>query len=80
MGNISETLCTNVWEYFNEILGEPPHDSLKDLPLDSTCGRDCRVAIDTTAALRTVADRADLDLAEGLIETCNEICLIFWRG
>jgi len=67
----------NVFDYFTDLIGVEPNDpTLKDLPLDSQCGQDCREAIDDAAKLMR---RYDHDHAM-LIDMLNETVESFRHG
>jgi hypothetical protein len=78
----------NIYEYFNSKLGTPPSDeSLKELPVDSVCGAECKSAIDAGAALiqhlRSAFGRGDErseDRAHDIFYTVDSIVECYWRG
>lgn len=72
----------NIFNLYRRIMGVEPQDAtLKELPTDSECGKDCRGAIMAAGTLLryarlAVGDREDLEIrhiAEHVIE-------VFWRG
>jgi hypothetical protein len=76
--------ATNVYDYFRQQFEMPPGDeSLRELSIDSTCGDDCRTAIDSAKGLHNALRRARGDTAEDLnliVLFTNDIIRIFWRG
>jgi hypothetical protein len=52
------------------------------MPLESSCGQDCREAIDAAAAFvahvhASIGDGAE---AADIIETASLVCEVYWRG
>jgi hypothetical protein len=81
LGAKAPSKATNVYDYFREQLGRIPFDSsLRELPLDSGCGQDCRTAIDRAAKLKQTADMAADDLGRMVVGVADDVCRIFWRG
>jgi hypothetical protein len=76
----------NIYEYFTEKMGHnPADDSLKELPVESPCGADCKAAIDAGAALLHHVHNAfvfgDVELGQQrVISTVNCIIECYWRG
>lgn len=69
---------TNVYDYFTHNFGEYPCDeTLTDLPIDSPCGQDCKIAIDCAVLL---LDLIDSSLRDSVVAIANESVQIFWRG
>lgn len=70
---------TNVYDYFLAKLGRESEDeTLRELDIESPCGRDCVGMIDWTADVLT---RATHDWQrDHAIESCDEACQVYWRG
>lgn len=70
----------NIFDYFRLHFGiEPSDESLKELPLDSDCGEDCRLAIDAGIAFY----RATYDAQGGyqdIPRLTEQTISVFWRG
>ena len=68
---------TSVFEYFRDQLHrEPADETLRELPLESPCGRDCKQAIDE-AALQLRKPEPDTD---AIVRNASDQVEIFWRG
>jgi hypothetical protein len=75
-------LRANVHDYFEDQFGHSPADtSLRDLPLDSSCGKDCGKAIDAGVALREHAREAvGGEFDRQIADITERIVTIYWRG
>jgi hypothetical protein len=72
---------TTVYEYFTTRLGRTPDDeTLKDLPLDSGCGDDCKRAIDTAFEFLEVVKMGNRHHAPTVVALAEHTAEIFWRG
>lgn len=70
----------NVFDFFQATLGKAPTDAtLRDLDTLSPCGRDCMAAINAAKVFGKHAHDA-LDMSDDVIELCNEIVSVYWRG
>ena len=70
----------NIHEYFKMKLGRIPSDhSLKDLPVDSGCGQDCKRIIDEYAKLKGMVDPHPRCVGP-LIQSASACVEIYWRG
>lgn len=69
-----------VYEHFHTAFGVWPNDqSLKDLSVDTVCGKDCRAVIDAAAKiLEMVGDLRDVQVP--LLEATNAAVEVLWRG
>jgi hypothetical protein len=76
--------CNNVHEYFVKRLGLAPDEaSLKDLPCDSNCGKDCVAAIDAACKFLKHAEAAtgkDGEAYTQTLEALNDILETYWCG
>jgi hypothetical protein len=85
----------NIFEYFEVQLGRAPNDeTLKELPVDSGCGDDCKSAIDNAHALIAAIDAAhglikhidnafgdhEPDLKANVRYTAERVVQCYWRG
>jgi hypothetical protein len=75
----------NIFEYFEQQLGRAPNDeTLKELPVDSGCGDDCKAAIDSAHALIGHIDNAfgddEPDLKANVRYTAERVVQCYWRG
>jgi hypothetical protein len=77
---------STIYDYYESQLNATCKDvSLRDLPVESVCGQDCKGVIDAT---KTYLDY--FELAHGLeasiterqhmVRKCNHVISIFWRG
>jgi hypothetical protein len=72
--------ATTVFDYFARQLGVAhSDDNLRELPVDSLCGRDCCAAINAAKVFAEHARRAN-DCADEVIYICDRIVSIYWRG
>ena len=76
---------TNVYDYFYEKFGQHPSDkTLKDLPCDSPCGKDCVGAIDAASSLLIHVHAAngdsDPDFDQAVITKADDVVQTYWRG
>lgn len=73
-----------IYDYFERELGRSPDDaSLRQLPLDSNCGDDCKGAIDAAKGLLFHSQQArgyDPDLRDFILNETHHIVQIYWRG
>jgi hypothetical protein len=76
--------CTNVHEYFEKRIGTYPEEaSLKDLPCDSNCGKECVAAIDAACKfLKHVEDAMGKGHTSTfpIIDALNETIAVYWLG
>lgn len=73
-------MTQNIFEYFTSTMGFAPEDeSLRDLPVESVCGRDCKRAIDAGAALMAAVDRHP-DVVADVRSAVERSVSIFWVG
>lgn len=74
----------NIFDYFVKLLGEDPSDdTLRDLPVDSNCGDDCKKAIDAAATLlerAAMAGTVSFQDCKAIRRATDEIIVTFWRG
>jgi len=77
-------MTTNVFDYFKQNLNVAPDDaSLRNVPLESNCGVDCKGAIDATKQFlhyHALAYGQRPALHEQMTEMCESIVTTFWRG
>lgn len=67
-----------VYEYFNSKLYENPQDStLKDLSLNTPCGKACSKAID---AAHRFMQASDPSVHPVIVMAANQAVEVFWRG
>lgn len=70
----------NIYDYFVAQLKLPPDDtSLRDLPVDSPCGHDCKVVIDKAVEFLAVCDPHDT-IRDLTAQAASEAVGIYWRG
>ena len=68
----------SVYAYFLARVGRNPCDeSLRDLPVTSECGADCKRVIDAGVAFRDTVDTFFKPLVASVIE---DAVAILWRG
>jgi hypothetical protein len=71
----------NVYEYFLHHLNvRPSDDTLQELPVETSCGRDCRQAIDAAKALIVITDKADPHLKTLIVDATDGCVTTFLRG
>lgn len=73
----------NIFDFFRSRLGVVPKDeSLRDLPRDSNCGRDCEKAIEAAKAFIDAINMAfGADERVAVIrEIANDVVQVYWRG
>ena len=72
----------SIYEYFTRKLGASPSDgTLKNLPVRSGCGEDCKAAIDAAAALMRASKMAiGSTRAPAIRDIAEETVRVFWRG
>lgn len=71
-------ITTDVFAFFHYTFGVEPEDqTLKNLPLDSTCGRDCWKVILAGYALVNVSDSA---VRDEIMQTIESAIAVYWRG
>ena len=69
--------------YFSKFNTTPVDTTLKNLPVDSVCGADCKEAIDAVASYINVRRRAigaASDWEDHIMVDLDEIIGVFWRG
>lgn len=70
----------NIFDYFTSQLGQSPNDdTLRNLPVDSECGRTCKRSIDAAAVLLSVSDPHP-EVRGPIIEGTEMTVSIFWNG
>jgi len=70
----------NVYDYFTRAFGVEPQDtSLRELPVGSPCGADCKRVIDAASLYLQIAD-THLEVKQPLVKSVNAAVEIFWRG
>jgi len=68
----------SVYLYYAVTVGKTPKDeTLKKLPLEAPCGKDCQRAIDAAAAFIQASDPA---VHSEIRAALNHALEIFWRG
>jgi len=73
------TMSVNVFEYFHRTLGVAPRDpTLRQLPLVSPCGADCKAVIDAASAYLKIADPHP-SVRRPFFESVNAAVEILWR-
>lgn len=78
---MSEYDSMSIYQYFTEKMGCTPEDeSLRELPVYSNCGDDCRKAIDRAWEFARCVEAADPDMLPGLITMLERTISIYWRG
>jgi hypothetical protein len=79
----NENLQT-VYDYYYAILSTKARDeSLRELPVKSNCGEDCKRIIDATKEYLDCHELAcgiDNDERQRMLRKCGQIISIFWRG
>lgn len=71
----------SIYMYFTRKFGCPPEDdTLKELPVFSNCGEDCRQAIDRAFEFSRSVNRANPQLLNEVLLILNDTISIFWRG
>lgn len=72
----------SIYDYFARKLGRAPQDAtLKELPVQSGCGVDCKAAIDGAAALMRASHMAiGSTRAPAIREIAEETVRVFWHG
>lgn len=76
---------TTIYHYFRNLLARAPRDrSLRKLPCDSPCGKECVAAIDAARALveaiGCASGESHAHLKRNVIEAAEHAVEIFWRG
>jgi len=73
------TMSVNVFEYFHRTLGVAPRDpTLRQLPLVSPHGADCKAVIDAASAYLKIADPHP-SVRRPFFESVNAAVEILWR-
>ena len=74
----------HIYAYFEQMLGRPPTDeSLRELPVTSNCGEDCRKAI---FAAKQLIDCVRMAVGAGtpgeqdIISAVDHTIRVYWRG
>jgi len=79
-----ETKNVNVFDYFEARFGREPSDqTLRELPVESNCGQDCKRAIDAAKIYfeEGIAKAWGHGVEyEAALEELNHVIGIFWRG
>jgi hypothetical protein len=75
----------SIYDMFRECLGRASSDeTLKNLPVNSGCGRDCAATIRAANALIGFIERAYGDdrpiLVEDVVRAAEETIMCFWHG
>ena len=74
----------SVYDYFQKMLGCAPRDeSLRELPMDSNCGRDCEKVIASAAIMlegARVAGTTGAGVRATVLSLVNDTVEVFWRG
>lgn len=71
----------NVYDYFVAKLGDAPSDeTLKQLPVDSVCGAECKTAIDRAAAFIESVRLAGIGDPSIVVDMASDAVEVFWRG
>lgn len=71
----------SIYELFQSILGQASEDqTLRELPVDSECGRDCAKAIFAARALLDHVEASGAPRLPDVIEAVDHIVQIYWRG
>lgn len=72
----------SIFDYFARKLGQAPQDAtLRELPVASGCGVDCKAAIDGAAALMRASTNAiGSTRAPAICEIAEETVRVFWHG
>ena len=71
----------NIYGYFYDRLGVQPRDkTLLELPVFSTCGDDCRQAIEAAVVFLRWVERANPEKKQEVLDTLNYVVEVFWRG
>ena len=77
-------VARHVFGYFEAVLGQAPNDAtLKELPCDSNCGRDCIAAIAAAREFRSYVTAAFGDgcnEAAVVIDMCERVIGTYWHG
>jgi len=70
----------NIWYYFrNKLDADPQDETLRDLPINSGCGRDCKRIIDAYAKLKAKIDPHP-HCVDPLVESARACISIYWHG
>jgi hypothetical protein len=82
---VAPAVAGNVYDYFGTKMGSASTDSsLKDLPCDSNCGKDCVSAIDAASSLmqhmRDATGDANADFFLSVVECTDDVVQTYWRG
>ena len=68
----------NIAQYFENAFGAAPNDpSLKDLPVFSNCGLDCKKVIDRAGPFYEAVDSC---MRSKVRDVAEEAVLVFWVG
>jgi hypothetical protein len=67
-----------IYAYFKQVIGSAPSDAtLKQLPLKSPCGKDCKRVID---AGQRFIKQVDPCVHDQLINVIDDAVVVLWRG
>lgn len=70
-----------IYEYFTNAFGwEPEDETLRELPVDSPCGADCKNAIDTGVAFAKHTKQAYPETVDAVAQLAYETVEVYWRG
>lgn len=70
----------NVFDYFTQQLGASPREqTLRELDVTSTCGKDCVLVIDIARLLLSRCD-SHADVRNPILDGINAAIEIFWLG